>query len=336
MSAEIYDYDALAKKPPTLQSTQDVQPSSSTLKQPSLLSWLFGQKRTKTVTIPKTVGSRPDPMSIDLASLLQYSSAEGHPALKAFIRDFVEKVYQPGFADWQIQLTVGATAAWNQIVFTFIERGDAILVVSFHRASSGKDNRDIDEASVLYRRNGLILVQPTPTSLWTLRWLGTYLTDHQSSRIVLNLPPVFAVIRIPIDGEGIVPEEMEKILANWDEEKEGRKRPRILYTVPTGQNPTGATMLGERKKAIYEIAVKYDIIICEDEVCPMLPSLYPLVGVPLETSAKILSHPLVPLIASLITSSTPTLGCPKATRNRGTHSERTITSRTTRKEWKNS
>jgi aromatic amino acid aminotransferase I / 2-aminoadipate transaminase len=32
-----------------------------------------------------------------------------------------------------------------------------------------------------------------------------------------------------------------------------------------GQNPTGATLPFERKKKIYEICVKYDIIICEDD-----------------------------------------------------------------------
>jgi aromatic amino acid aminotransferase I len=68
---------------------------------------------------------------VDLSTLLQYSSAEGHPALKEFIRNFVEKVYRPGFADWQVQLNVGATAGWSQVVAMLMERGDAILVEEF-------------------------------------------------------------------------------------------------------------------------------------------------------------------------------------------------------------
>jgi DNA-binding transcriptional MocR family regulator len=32
---------------------------------------------------------------------------------------------------------------------------------------------------------------------------------------------------------------MNKVLEEWDEEKRGFKRPKVLYTVPTGQNPTG-------------------------------------------------------------------------------------------------
>ncbi|WVF72181.1 hypothetical protein IAT40_006993 [Kwoniella sp. CBS 6097] len=73
--------------------------------------------------------------------------------------------------------------------------------------------------------------------------------------------------RVPVkmDAEGILPENLEKVLSEWDEEKRGKRRPRILYTIPTGQNPTGATMQLDRKKKIYEICSKFDVIICEDE-----------------------------------------------------------------------
>ena len=35
--------------------------------------------------------------------------------------------------------------------------------------------------------------------------------------------------------------------------------------MPVGQNPTGATLTLERKQAIYDICVEYDVIICEDD-----------------------------------------------------------------------
>ncbi|KAL1409695.1 hypothetical protein Q8F55_003691 [Vanrija albida] len=77
------------------------------------------------------------------------------------------------------------------------------------------------------------------------------------------LPYDTTVVGVKMDGEGIIPEDLESLLADWDE-SQGRF-PRLLYTVPTGQNPTGATMLGERKQAVYNIASKYDLIIVEDE-----------------------------------------------------------------------
>nr|XP_031862786.1 uncharacterized protein CI109_001798 [Kwoniella shandongensis]KAA5529858.1 hypothetical protein CI109_001798 [Kwoniella shandongensis] len=72
-------------------------------------------------------------------------------------------------------------------------------------------------------------------------------------------------VAIKMDAQGLLPDHLESVLSGWDEEKRGKRRPRVLYTIPTGQNPTGATMMAERKKQIYDICAKYDIIICEDE-----------------------------------------------------------------------
>ncbi|QRV87930.1 aminotransferase class I and II protein [Ceratobasidium sp. AG-Ba] len=71
---------------------------------------------------------------------------------------------------------------------------------------------------------------------------------------------------VPIDGIGMVPEKLEALLRDWKEdEHEGKRRPHVMYTIPVGQNPTGAVMDGQRKKDIYAICVKYDIIIVEDD-----------------------------------------------------------------------
>jgi aromatic amino acid aminotransferase I len=58
---------------------------------------------------------------------------------------------------------------------------------------------------------------------------------------------------------------MDEILENWDEKKRGGKKPHILYTVPTGQNPSGATQGLERRREIYGIAQKHDVYILEDD-----------------------------------------------------------------------
>lgn len=39
-------------------------------------------------------------------------------------------------------------------------------------------------------------------------------------------------IPVPIDADGLIPEGLDKVLGEWDEEKRGCKRPRVLYTVP--------------------------------------------------------------------------------------------------------
>lgn len=68
-----------------------------------------------------------------------------------------------------------------------------------------------------------------------------------------------------IDDQGLVPESMDELLTNWDATEKGARKPHVLYTVPSGQNPTGATQGIERRKAIYEVARKHDMFIIEDE-----------------------------------------------------------------------
>lgn len=71
---------------------------------------------------------------------------------------------------------------------------------------------------------------------------------------------------IPVDDEGILPDKMDEILTDWDSAAHnGAPKPYILYTVPSGQNPTGATQGFERRKALYAVSQKHDLLIIEDE-----------------------------------------------------------------------
>lgn len=71
------------------------------------------------------------------------------------------------------------------------------------------------------------------------------------------LPYECEMVSVKMDGEGVLPSHLEEVLGGWDEEKRGKKRPHVFYTIPTGQNPTGATMLEKRKKEVYEVCRKY-------------------------------------------------------------------------------
>ncbi|KAL7805482.1 pyridoxal phosphate-dependent transferase [Trichoderma gracile] len=70
---------------------------------------------------------------------------------------------------------------------------------------------------------------------------------------------------VPVDEQGIIPEAMDELLSNWDAKARGSRKPHLLYTVPSGQNPTGATQGLERRQAIYRVAQKHDLFILEDE-----------------------------------------------------------------------
>lgn len=64
-------------------------------------------------------------------------------------------------------------------------------------------------------------------------------------------------IGIPMDEDGMLPEALEKAAASG--------RGKYIYLIPNFQNPTGRTMSLERRKAIYRIAQKYNLIIYEDD-----------------------------------------------------------------------
>eukprot|EP01128_Nolandella_sp_AFSM9_P012351 TRINITY_DN9193_c0_g1_i1.p1 TRINITY_DN9193_c0_g1~~TRINITY_DN9193_c0_g1_i1.p1 ORF type:complete len:483 (-),score=116.72 TRINITY_DN9193_c0_g1_i1:111-1409(-) len=71
------------------------------------------------------------------------------------------------------------------------------------------------------------------------------------------------LVGVETDGEGLIPESLESLLNEWP--SDGAPRPRVLYTIPTGQNPSGATSPPERRDRIYQICCKHDIIILEDD-----------------------------------------------------------------------
>ncbi|EJD35692.1 PLP-dependent transferase [Auricularia subglabra TFB-10046 SS5] len=72
-------------------------------------------------------------------------------------------------------------------------------------------------------------------------------------------------VPIQMDAQGMRADDLRVVCEGWDEKARGMKRPRVLYTVPVGQNPCGTTLSVQRKKDIYDVCVEYDIIIVEDD-----------------------------------------------------------------------
>ena len=67
-------------------------------------------------------------------------------------------------------------------------------------------------------------------------------------------------IGVAMDSEGLIPSAMDDVLSQWDERARGTKRPRVVLIVPTGQNPTGATMGAQRRKDFLRVARKWDLV----------------------------------------------------------------------------
>lgn len=79
-----------------------------------------------------------------------------------------------------------------------------------------------------------------------------------------------------MDGQGLSPVALDETLRNWNSsERNGMRRPKILYTVPVCQNPTGASMSWERKQEVYKVCQEWDVVIVEDDRSSLLTSISP-------------------------------------------------------------
>ena len=69
------------------------------------------------------------------------------------------------------------------------------------------------------------------------------------------------IVGVNIDENGIDTHELEKTIKRL--KREGRVV-KLIYTIPTGQNPSGITMSNERRKHLLELASEHDLLVVED------------------------------------------------------------------------
>lgn len=65
------------------------------------------------------------------------------------------------------------------------------------------------------------------------------------------------LVGVPMDSDGMNMESLEDALKN-------NKNAKFIYTIPNFQNPSGITMSLEKRKKMYELAKKYNVLILED------------------------------------------------------------------------
>ncbi len=65
------------------------------------------------------------------------------------------------------------------------------------------------------------------------------------------------LIPVPSDEQGMDIDALEEVFKT--------EHPKMLYTIPTFQNPTGKTLPLERRKRVAQLAAKYGVIVAEDD-----------------------------------------------------------------------
>lgn len=66
------------------------------------------------------------------------------------------------------------------------------------------------------------------------------------------------IVGVPIDRDGVVPDELEAICAET--------KPKLLVCMPVIQNPTCVSMPEERRRALTKVLAKHDVLLVEDDL----------------------------------------------------------------------
>lgn len=172
--------------------------------------------------------------------------AAGNPAPEAFpveaIIRFTEEIYRENpIAALQYSLTEGYPAlrqAMKEYLKTNYGIGrdfDEVNIISGGQQA-------MDYAAKVLCDEGDTVICENPSFIGSLNTFRSY---------SLNL------VGLPMEEDGIRPDDLERALKE-------NPRTKIIYLIPTFQNPSGRTMSLAKRKAIYEIAVRHKVMIVED------------------------------------------------------------------------
>ena len=100
----------------------------------------------------------------------------------------------------------------------------------------------LDFIGKLFLDEGDVVLMESPSYLGAINAVKPYL-------------PKF--VEVSTDGDGLIVEELERILQTTD-------RVKLIYVIPDFQNPSGRTWPMERRKKFMEVITKYEIPVIED------------------------------------------------------------------------
>jgi 2-aminoadipate transaminase len=174
------------------------------------------------------------------------SFAGGLPAPELFPVDEIAKVCQEvcakeGRKVLQYSTTEGRPSLRQKIA----DRMNRI-----YKSTLNKDNiiittgsqQNLDMAGKIFLDPGDIVLMEAPTYLAAINAFKAYECDF---------------MEVPTDDKGMIPEELDKILASTPKAK-------LIYVITDFQNPTGICWSLERRKQFMDVVAKYDVAVLED------------------------------------------------------------------------
>jgi GntR family transcriptional regulator/MocR family aminotransferase len=67
------------------------------------------------------------------------------------------------------------------------------------------------------------------------------------------------LIGVPVDGDGMRLDAAAALVERY--------HPRLIYTIPTAQNPTGVAMSDDRRRRLAALARQHNLLVLEDDIC---------------------------------------------------------------------
>ncbi|OBT85885.1 hypothetical protein VE02_04471 [Pseudogymnoascus sp. 03VT05] len=270
-NASYFPYDTLQARVALPDRFEPASSTTTTFSPKSTESRIASEPFSR-IVVPRESSSSDPSSKIDITTALQYGQASGYPPLLSFVRQFTRENLHPNVpytGGPEVILTNGALDGLSKAI----------------ECLSNPWDKSRDWVS---DREGVLCEE------------FSFMSSIQSMR-----PRGLQIVPVKVDTEGMLPGGpggLRDVLENWDTKK--GKRPHLMYTITIGQNPTSGILSVERRKEIYSICTKYDIVIIEDD--PYWHLQYTSAA-PLEASARNLPRP-APL--SAISSSQKSSGFP--------------------------
>ncbi|WP_339266580.1 PLP-dependent aminotransferase family protein [Paenibacillus sp. FSL R5-0470] len=155
------------------------------------------------------------------------------------VRDAYNRVLSSDTSALQYGLTEGFTPLRDKIAERLTRQGIPVTASEMILTTGSQQAIDL-LCKILLDPGDAVLVE-APTYLAALQVLGSYRADIHT---------------INNDEQGILPDHLEDQIQ--------KLRPKLLYAVPTFNNPSGATWSKERREKVVEICRHYNVLILED------------------------------------------------------------------------
>lgn len=174
------------------------------------------------------------------------SLSAGNPAPDAFPVDAIKEISQDLLNDNPISvLQYGISDGYTPLRDTLkkylkeelniISDSDELIIVSGAQ-------QVMDIAAKTFLNEGDTLICEAPSFVGALNTFRSYNTN---------------LVGVTVEKDGMNIKELEEKLKAYPNTK-------LIYTIPNFQNPSGVTMSLEKRKALYQLAKKYGVLIIED------------------------------------------------------------------------